>query len=439
MNDLLERKILGEILLCDNKEKQFDYLLELGDADFTSNETQKIFKAYCDIVQRQKIEPFDVYQKLGNDLNISHEFIVSLTDNIVSVSEIKKHISQLKFLSHKRQLQRILNSSLGKISSATFQDEVEDHKNELITELSGSVLDTKTRTLNFQELRAKLFENLERKSNFEGYSFGLSDLDILLNGIESPRLYVIGGLKKSGKTRFVIHTLSQLFEQKIKAGFLSLEMPAMEITKLLYSRFSHIEDTKLRSNNFLTDAEKQTLKNVHYDNDNFLIECNSNLNIGQVIGRIRHLARLGCKVIFIDYLQRINHDHKNQVNELENICLRIADSSRMNEVAIVLLSQLSNLAEREIPTIGHLKGSGGIGESADSILLFDNIYRRTKEESKRNVIDIYIEQRYGNSGRVSIFADLGMCMFKDFHNAPNSILTNQLVKKSKSIYQNTQI
>ena len=30
-------------------------------------------------------------------------------------------------------------------------------------------------------------------------------------------------------------------------------------------------------------------------------------------------------------------------------------------------------------------------------------------------MDIYIEQRYGDSGKVRIFIDLGTCTFKDYY------------------------
>lgn len=57
--------------------------------------------------------------------------------------------------------------------------------------------------------------------------------------------------------------------------------------------------------------------------------------------------------------------------------------------------------------------SGGIGESADVILLLDNPYRRDKSEINKNKMDIYIEQRYGDSGRISLSTDLGICKFSD--------------------------
>ena len=61
--------------------------------------------------------------------------------------------------------------------------------------------------------------------------------------------------------------------------------------------------------------------------------------------------------------------------------------------------------------------SGGIGEAADAILLFDNLYRRTKNENDKNKIDLYIEQRYGDSGKIELWSDLGSCRFNNLAEA----------------------
>ena len=112
---------------------------------------------------------------------------------------------------------------------------------------------------------------------------------------------------------------------------------------------------------------------------------------------------MGFKVICIDYIQRISHNRNNQAQELEDISIKLADAAR----------QLNAAGEREIPNMGHLKGSGGIGESADTILLLDNLYRRTKKDDDKNRIDIYIEQRHGDSGVLKIQSDLGSCQFRN--------------------------
>ncbi|HUX60372.1 MAG TPA: DnaB-like helicase C-terminal domain-containing protein, partial [Ignavibacteriaceae bacterium] len=191
-----------------------------------------------------------------------------------------------------------------------------------------------------------------------------------------------------------------------------------EITKLLYSSFTGFNDLRFRSSSFLSHDERYTFENTHLNQELLGIECKSALSIEQVISRIKRLAKMGFTVIAIDYLQRIKSKNENRASELEDYSIRIADSARQNNVSIILLSQLNAMAEnpKEPPNMGSLKGSGGIGEAADSIILFDNLYRRTKNENDKNKIDLYFEQRYGDSGRLQIEADLGSCRFNNLTN-----------------------
>jgi replicative DNA helicase len=194
---------------------------------------------------------------------------------------------------------------------------------------------------------------------------------------------------------------------------MSLEMPGYEVTKLLYATMMGVNDLRLRSSSNMSREEKSLFEATQINEMLLGIECKSGLNLPQVIKRIVRYSRMGYKIIFIDYLQRIAHNRNNQASELEDICIKIADAARQNNIAIVLLSQLNAMAEREAPNMGQLKGSGGIGETADTIILFDNLYRRTKHDADKGKIDLYLEQRYGDSGKLTIFADLGSCSFRD--------------------------
>jgi replicative DNA helicase len=195
-----------------------------------------------------------------------------------------------------------------------------------------------------------------------------------------------------------------------------LEVPQYDFYKLFKASYLGIEDTILRSGSlkYLDYNTQKKLMEIKFDPSLLMIECNNSLMIGEILGRIKRYSKLGAKVVFIDFMQRIRYDIKNSVNELENISKQLADISRELNIALVLLCQLNNLAERDIPSISHLKGSGGMAEAADTIFIFDNIYRRTGNEREKNIIDVEITQRYGESGKIKMYADLGKCKFSDY-------------------------
>ncbi len=408
----LEKQILGELLHISNNDR-IEALCQLDEPGlFEDYRNEEILKAISiQTLQGKAVDFISIY------LALKDKFEPVELDEINSLGNknpnLWKHIQILKERKYKKELQKKITSNLETLNQCTFADDLEDTKSSLIAELSGLNFEDKSDFVDLDEQNELLKKQLESDKKIEGFSWGITDLDKWTSGIVSPRMYVIGGLKKSGKTRFVIHTIKELHNQGVPSAFISLEIPPYEINKLLRASFANIDDLRLRSSSYLKSEEKESLQCVDIDDSLLGIECKPGLRIEQILGRLRRYSRLGLKVVFIDYLQRIDHDRNRQAQQLEDISTRIADSARLNNIAIVLLSQLNVQGEREIPSIAHLKGSGGIGEAADTVLLLDNLYRRTKQEADKNKININIEQRYGDSGTQAIQCDLGCIQFRN--------------------------
>ena len=409
----LEKQILGELLNIGNNDRIEALCLLEKPGLFEDYRNEEILKAISIMtLQGKAVDFITVYQALKN------KFEPAELDEINSLGNkepnLWKHIRLLQERKYKKELQQKIRCSLELLNQSTFADDIEDVKSNLIAELCGLNFDDKSDFVDLDEQNELLKKQLESDKKIEGFSWGITDLDKWTSGIVSPRMYVLGGLKKSGKTRFVIHTLKELHNQGVPSAFISLEMPPYEINKLLRASFANIDDLRLRSSSYLKSEEKELLESVNINESLLGIECKSGLRIEQILSRLRRYSKLGFKVVFIDYIQRIDHDRNRQAQQLEDISVRIADSARLNNIAVVLLSQLNVQGEREIPSIAHLKGSGGIGEAADTVLLLDNLYRRTKREADKNKINIYIEQRYGDSGTQAIQCDLGCIQFRNF-------------------------
>lgn len=409
----IEELILAEIFWAEDRTEQLDILTQLGTKDFENPKWLKLFRVFCSIVaEDKKIDTVNAFQR-GRDF-ITIEELSALSGKVTSAALLDEHVKLLKEFTYKREVFKILSASVNDIKSCYGWDDVDSVKQKVMAALTGITVHDQSKFVNFDQVRDKLFENIEKnEKNIEGFDWGVADLNTYTSGIVTPRLYILGGLKKGGKSRFVINLIAKLAQQGVKNTFLSLEMPEYEIVKLIHAHFTEINDVKLRSKTFMTNEERHRLRTTVIPTQYFSIECAPGVDINGTVNRVKRYASLGAKVVFIDYLQRIKHNPANQANELADICNALADATRANNIAIVLLSQLQNLAERETPSIGHLKGSGAIGESADSIMLFDNLYRRTKKDEDKNKIDIYLEQRYGDSGVIHLASDLGTCHIHD--------------------------
>lgn len=420
-NDLqmeLEKRIIGSMLNLENRDEQLYFISLIGNSKhFTNIKHQEIIEAFSRlsifdkvIVDQLKLAMYiKKYYKEISEINSAH----------ISNAFLENDIRTLILRFRHKELIKQITTDMNELTESVTLSEIEKAKSQMIINLSGNLIDSESKFLDYMKMETLLMDNLkkEKQSKIDGYSFGISDLDVITNGILTPKLYTIGALKKAGKTRFVIQTIRELMKQNIPTAFLSLEVPEYEVYKMLKASFIGMDDSQLRSGNlnYLSKDDIEKLKNVNFNSDELMIECNNGLNLSDILKRIRKYSQLGAKVIFIDFFQRITHDIKNKVNELEEIAQRLADTTREYDVALFMLSQLSNLAEKETPTLSHLKGTGGLAEAADTIMILDNVYRRTGDERFKDRMDIEITQRYGESGKLSIYADLGKCAFNNYY------------------------
>jgi len=420
-NDLqmeLEKRIIGSMLNLEKRDEQLYYISLIGNSNhFTSSKHQEIIEAFSRLSITEKVTVDQL--KLAIYLKKYHKEISEINSAYVSCAFLESDIKTLILRFRQNELIKQVEIDTKELTDSVTLSEIDKAKNQMIIHLSGNLMDSESKFLDFRKMETLLMENLVKvkQSRIDGYSFGISDLDVVTNGILTPKLYTIGALKKAGKTRFVIQTIRELLKQKVPIAFLSLEVPEYEVYKMLKASFIGLDDSQLRSGNlnYLSKGDVEKLKDINFNQDELMIECNNGLNLSDILKRIRKYAQLGAKVIFIDFFQRITHDIKNKVNELEEIAQRLADTTREYDIALFMLSQLSNLAEKETPSLSHLKGTGGLAEASDTIMILDNVYRRTRDERFKDRIDIEITQRYGESGNLSIYADLGKCAFNNYY------------------------
>lgn len=410
-----EQIVLGLFLQPESIEEKAKYIGELSAEHFDSLLHRIAFQIIRELIS-QRVNPdyVNVYQSGKNeDKNFTASFVSGLhASATVSFSQIQDYIKALKISAYKRNLNSALREGEMEIVDEVLPENLERSQHKIIADLSSIELEGRSSFVPLEELQERVFEQMNSPSKIEGYSWGLSKLDAYTSGIIVPRVYIIGGLKKGGKTRFMVNTLHSLHEQNVPSGIVELEVPPYEFTKLLIARFAEVNSEYLRNNSYLEEQDKYRLQNMNINWEMFGLECRAGLKIHQILNRIRRFANMGYKVIFLDFIQRIPHNPNRQAQDLEKYSAMLADAARINNVALIILSQYSNLYEKEKPTMAAFKGSGGIGEAGDHLILLDNYHRRDKEQPK-DIMGVSIEQRYGDDGSFDLSMDLGKCIFKD--------------------------
>jgi replicative DNA helicase len=262
------------------------------------------------------------------------------------------------------------------------------------------------------------------ESKIAGYPTGISDFDAITNGVEAGKFYVIGGLKKTGKSRWMIFWAIQLQQAGAGIHINSLEMNRNQLNSCALAYFSGLNSRKI--GNYLTKEEMLKIGK----GAGRLHDCHWSIYRDYTVQDLKtrilyERQKRKVDVVFIDFIQRMRDEKygKDRVREVESISKDLADLSRELNIAVIALGQLSGEAERlndnEVPNMSYLKESQGIAENADTIVVIHNENRNQPPFTndggyKLQPIRMRIEQRYGISGGIiGLLGDLRTCDFKN--------------------------
>ena len=421
-----ERSVLGAILI--DKNCIINVYEHLEPRDLYNNKHAKIYEAMISLFARGcGIDVITVSDELERlKYTVSNYEIVSLAEAVPSSANIESYLEIVKNYSKARQLEMILNKT--KVNPhEPLDDQILKVQEDLIR-----ISDLRSdRDIDFYTEINKANDLLNKRLNGEkkiiGYNWSSNKLTELSGGIEIPYVYIFGALKKTGKSKFLIDQLHSLYKQGVPTLFLSLEMGKSQVARWIWSRFAEVDSMKIRypvtqdNNKNLNNGELVKLsdarKEIEQLNKLLIVNTESFLDLPKIRAKIyQAINKIGVKVILLDHLQRCNIPNRNKQNDakaIEEFVYRFADMGKEYNVASILLSQLSNVAEGEFATIRHLKHSGGIAEGVDFIGVMNRESRVKRELANSNKILVGCWQRDGKSDEIEIECDLTTGRFED--------------------------
>lgn len=220
-------------------------------------------------------------------------------------------------------------------------------------------------------------------------STGISRLDqSLLGGLPSGYI-TIGARPSIGKSALGAEiALRPARDSNVPTLFISLEMSFRQFALRFMLRDGEVQATELNNLSY-TDAQLRQMIATASNHREVPMEFwhRPGANIAAIESRIRSdIARRGCKLVVIDYIQLIKapreiNDKRLQVSHVSNELARISKSLN---IPIVVLAQVGRGAEGETPTLAHLKESGSIEEDSDIVLLLH------REDRAAQQLDVYI-------------------------------------------------
>lgn len=377
----LEKNILGAIIM----DKRVLPLVvgHLKEEIFYDLTHQKIFGVIKKMYnENTHVDISTVAQKLQSDETVKEAggayYLSKLTDGVVSTSHINTHIEMVIELYKKRQAYLLFKQTEIECLDNDCQaiDVLSNVNSKLIAlqefgNIHEKTIDDVIMSLNYSRDKAQSGELL-------GYNTGFEEINNTLAGWCRPDFVVIAARPGMGKTAFMLSTIYHLcIVNKIPTAIFSLEMSSEQLVERLESITSEIPLKRLRMN-MVNDAERSIL--LKSDDKILLAPLHIEDTGGITISQLRAKATImkqkyGIKVIFIDYLQLMSGQGKNNQNreqEVSTISRSLKALAKELEVPIIALSQLSRRVEEradKMPQLSDLRESGSIEQDADAVIM----------------------------------------------------------------------
>jgi len=434
-----EKAVIGACLIDSEAiTKIFDII---DYRDFYNKRCSITFEALIDNLAKgipnDVITVTDAITRIGKKIDECGYFLTDCAE-IPSSGYVVHHA---KIIKEKSKTREYLDTLLAGISTFDETLGVDENITKVQSKLVQITSDTTTsRDIDFREtinridtlVENKLLNKTVQVDGYWRYKWVSDNLNDITGGVEPQTFIILGALRKSGKSKWVIDQIVNLtVNQNVPVLFLSLEMGDEKVTRWLWSRVARVDSNKIKipidfhGNRLLTDDELNRLQEaksiIEELNEKLIVDTRVFLNFNQIKSKIYQAKQLiGVQVVFLDYLQRCNIQYdkgQNEARGFEIMSQQLADLAKNEKLAFICLSQLKNLAPGQFARVGDIKHSGGIPDNATGIFIMNNIdlvFANNGDDKplvNRSIMDVI--QRDGMQGRVKFKHRLDIGVYED--------------------------
>ncbi len=223
-------------------------------------------------------------------------------------------------------------------------------------------------------VRLQQMEDPETRKEMQGVPTGLSTLDRIIGGLHRSDLVIIGARPGMGKTSLILNMARYIsVNAKRKVAFFSLEMSRDQLAQRMLSFDAAVNISRLRQGGLTADEWERisTATSTLYQSELYVDET-AGITVPQIKSKLR---RNKPDVVFIDYLQLIQHTSKseNRVQQVSEMTRDLKIMAKELNIPVVVCSQLSRAGQAKgtshVPQLSDLRESGSIEQDADIVLL----------------------------------------------------------------------
>ena len=244
-----------------------------------------------------------------------------------------------------------------------------------------------------------------------GVATGFKDLDYMTLGLQPAEMMIIGGRPSMGKTSFLLQLAWQV---DCPALIISAEMSTQAVGERLIAHVAGVSMRKIKKKVTTAAEKKMAVDALSLIRDRELyISDEPRVTPGVIAKEIQAIKdATGCTspCIFVDYLQLLLMEdfYGGETAEVTALSKELKSIARRMNVRMVVASQLNRANEQretKEPRMSDLRGSGGIEQDADVIMLlhrpaYYRIHEDVESQDDRQAFGILCKNRNGPVGRL---------------------------------------
>lgn len=391
-----EWRALGALL----DEKNIDWMNRISPGLFTADRVNAFHAMQNAYVKHGEITYEGI--KANNNGKVPGQISAAQGGNIRAI------VDELVRLAKKRQAAKV---------AATLKEFANEHDPSLDAIQTALIFDPilaeedSSLATGAQELLADL--HLKQTGEYKYARSGLNFIDVSLGGEWKPRAAVLlAASPGSGKTTLVAQSMLQMAkgyyseqtgEHIITPSlFFSLEMAKSDLMVKWLGNELEI-DTRYIQSGKLTPMQFDLIerKTVDLQQLPMYVIDNGALTLGQFVYEIKkHITRYGVKVVFIDYLQIVNHTLTgNKSADLGQFTEAMKALAKREQITIVILSQIT---EGNNGTF-RARWSGDVGSVVDAMFEMGLDDGELLPPGYKSVVVNRIKNRFGPTGTIPIY------------------------------------
>lgn len=418
-----EQSVLGCMMMAGNGEV-IDEAREIltPDSFFRRSTHGEIFAAACDLNDAgEECDVLSVGQLLEDRGLIDHcggrPYLMACQAVVPFESKIGTFARQVR---EKHRLRQMIDLG-GKLMGAAYEqlqsaDELADTAIDQIASVRLGTADLDDPEL--ADLATEYLAQVEAHGAADGHPLGVASgfpqLDYMTSGFQPSTLTLVAGRTSTGKTSLALRFGLNAAKDGYTVYFFSLEMGVNPVVQRVFSAEAKVDGRALNNSEYgevpgAHDAWADVMLALGELKKfpSFKVNTSPGITLRDIRARVRRAQAKGkCDLVIVDYIHLLGPPGRtsDEVQRINGLAIGLKAIARDLNLPVIALSQINREPEKNRtsdhrPRLSDLKGSGGLEESADAVIL---IYRPDYYQKQGQAELILAKNRHGPTGSIPV-------------------------------------